>query len=171
MTVLFKVDRIAQQGFKRVSQSYIGLLPAANNTASSHSRFISSSPQRLNPPSRPASNEKRNQFEPPRGDIKASLPTQRWSNRTLIMLASLVGASVSGSNGEASQDPHLISSRLTFPWFLVSLSCQTYVLGVNQGYNQGKKQGVLDAQLAMQPPPVVSSRPQADVPAAVMTPM
>jgi hypothetical protein len=49
--------------------------------------------------------------------------------------------------------------------------CQTYVLGISHGFNQGKKQGVLDAQLAMQTSPSVEAKPQNAVPAAAMTPM
>lgn len=121
--------------------------------STSSSRAFSSPPP---PPTRPSSKDHRSKFErQDRGQRRA--PTIRWSNGTLLILSSAVGASVSRL---VSSIRWILSaeSLLHFPPYLF----KTYVIGVNQGFNQGKKQGLLESQLGKEsPPPSVTSLPTA----------
>jgi hypothetical protein len=77
-------------------------------------------------------------------------PPGRWSNRTLILLSSCVGASVSGL-GQAD----LMSVVGTMGAYICSTNDivpqQTFMIGINQGYRSGKQQGILEAHLAKEP--------------------
>lgn len=97
---------------------------------------------------------------------RRSEPPLRWSNRTLIMLSSAVGASVS-----MSRSLYRALRRADFFWCSLEFSLQMYMLGVNQGYNAGKVAGTAMPLTDMRSkPPIKEEIASKDAISAAATP-